>query len=346
MYPELKDPAFGSFVASLNQGLEQFTDCSVDVLRREDGARGIGSYVGMTARGILSGIRGRRYDLVHGHYIGVASGVAWTMAQVLRVPLVLTAHGSEVESAQAPSARLIQKQVYRQCAGLHFVSEPLRARAQELLGTWQTPTLVTPTGIDLSLFSPDRDLPKRASPRRQRVLMVGQTVEHKGWRDGIKALALLRQAGVDAELVALGGPRTDWLRDLANEAGVGEALICEGQVSPLDLAGYYRGADVVLVASHREGFGLVGLEAMACGTPVVSTGVGGMKTYTNDGTNALVAAVRNPESLADKIRCVFNDDRVRSEIVAGGLETAERFSLKSSAQKVATFYGTVLGFRT
>jgi glycosyltransferase involved in cell wall biosynthesis len=345
MYPELKDPAFGSFVASLNRGLEKFTDCTVDVLRREDGARGMGSYLGMTARGIRRSVGERNYDLVHGHYIGVASGVAWTMAQFLRVPLVLTAHGSDVESAQAPAARLIQKQLYRQCSGLHFVSEPLRLRAEQLIGSWETPTLVAPTGVELSTFSPNGNK-HLSSVHRKRILMVGQTVAHKGWEDGIQALALLRQAGVDAELVALGGPRIDWLQEMANDAGVGQALVCEGQMPLSDLPAYYRGADVVMVASHREGFGLVALEAMACGTPLVSTGVGGMQSYTTDGVNALVGKVHSPESLAEKIQYVLGNAATRDAIVAGGLETAERFSVESSAKKVETFYRTVLGPRS
>ena len=126
MYPELNEPSFGSFVASLNRGLNTHTQCEIDVLRRVDGARGLGSYVSMTARGIRKSITDRNYDIVHGHYIGAAAGVAWTMAQILRTPLVLTAHGSDVESAQAPATRFIQKQLYAQCAGLHFVSEPLK----------------------------------------------------------------------------------------------------------------------------------------------------------------------------------------------------------------------------
>jgi len=345
MYPELKDPGFGSFVATLNQGLREFTGCRVDVVRREDGARGLGSYLGMTARGVVKSIRERDYDLVHGHYIGVASGVAWTMAQLLRVPLILTAHGSDVESAQAPATRLIQKQVYRQCGGLHFVSESLRARAEHLLGSWSAPTLVAPTGVDLGIFSPE-GLKHSARQGRQRILMVGQTVEHKGWQEGIQALALLRQSGVDVEMVALGGPRTDWLKSMAERAGVREALVCEGQVLLADLPAYYRGADAVVVASHREGFGLVGLEAMACGVPVVSTGVGGMKSYTTDGVNALVAKVKNPASLTEKLTWALDDKTLRETLVAGGLETAQRFSVESSARKVAEFYETVVGLRS
>ena len=85
---------------------------------------------------------------------------------------------------------------------------------------------------------------------------------------GKKALrhCQLRERGLDVELVALGGPRDlGGLKGLAQTHGVEDALICEGEVQHQDLAAYYRGADVVLVASHREGFGLVGLEAMACG---------------------------------------------------------------------------------
>ena len=345
MYPELNEPSFGSFVASLNRGLNTFTPCEVDVLRRVDGARGLGSYVSMTARGVRKSLTERNYDLVHGHYIGVVAGVAWTLAQILRAPLVLTAHGSDVEAAQAPAARFIQKQLFAQCSGLHFVSEPLRQRAEELLGQWSTPTLVSPTGVDLSWFSPDGDC-HRPTRERQRILMVGQTVAHKGWEEAIQALALLRQRGIDVELCALGGPRVDWLQDLARDQGVADALICLGEVQHRELAAYYRGADVVLVASHREGFGLVGLEAMACGAGVVSTGVGGMRIYSEHNHNAWLVQAKDSQSIANGLQKLLMDPDLRTQLAHAALKTVDTFSVQNAALKVEDFYQRILSART
>jgi glycosyltransferase involved in cell wall biosynthesis len=345
MYPELNEPSFGSFVASLNHGINTHTQCEVDVLRRTDGARGLGSYVSMTARGIRKSMTERNYDLVHGHYVGVAAGVAWTMAQILRTPLILTAHGSDVESAQAPPTRFIHQQLYGRCSGLHFVSEPLRSRAEELLGGWEAPTLVAPTGVDLSRFSPEGE--RHLTPsRRKRILMVGQTVAHKGWEDGIRALALVRQGGLDVELLALGGPRHEWLKELAHAHGVADALICGGEVEHHQLATYYRGADIVLVASHREGFGLVGLEAMACGTGLVSTGVGGMRAYTEHNRNAWVVQAQNPKSIADGLTQMLTQTDLRVKLEEAGLETVQEFSVKQTALKLEAFYQRILSART
>ena len=91
----------------------------------------------------------------------------------------------------------------------------------------------------------------------------------------------------------MGGPKIHWLKELAVKCGLSDALICKGEVPHHELARYYRGADAVLVASHREGFGLVGLEAMACGAAVVSTAVGGMQVYTDHDRNAWVVEAKN-----------------------------------------------------
>ncbi len=345
MYPEINEPSFGSFVASLNRGLNTHTQCEIDVLRRVDGARGLGSYVSMTARGIRKSITQRNYDIVHGHYIGAAAGVAWTMSQVLRAPLILTAHGSDVESAQAPATRFIQKQLYAQCAGLHFVSEPLLERAKELLGSWAAPTLVAPTGVDLAHFSP-KGLSEKSREGRQRVLMVGQTVSHKGWEEGIAAVAKLRGDGLDVEFVALGGPRIEWLEGLAKSYGIADAVICKGEVEHHELAAFYRGADVVLVASHREGFGLVGLEAMACGAAVASTAVGGMRVYTEHNRNAWVVEPKNVQSIADGLSHMLGHADLRNQLSQAGLETASAFSVEQSARKLEAFYRDILAVRT
>ena len=341
MYPELREPSFGSFVASLNRGLSKHTNCDIDVLRRRDGARGLSSYITMTADGLYKGISDRNYDLVHGHYIGVAAGVAWAVSKLLRVPLILTAHGSDVEAANEPAARFLQQRLYAQCGGLHFVSESLRERARDLLGTWDVPTLVTPTGVDLSQFSPEGECHLPISGT-QRVVMVGQTVEHKGWADALEALSIVRQQGMNIELVAIGGPRLGWLKGLAANYGVADALRCEGEVPHHDLAAYYRGADVVLVASHREGFGLVGLEAMACGAGLVTTAVGGMKTYTEHQHNAWVVEPRDPKSIADGLSRVLRDSDLKTKLSQGGLETVELFSVEQSARKLANFYRQVV----
>lgn len=341
MYPELDNPSFGSFVAALNKGLRDYTGCEVDVLRREDGARGMGSYVGMTARGIKHSFAKRDYDFVHGHYVGAAAGVAWTVSQLLRAPLVLTAHGSDVEAAKAPATRLIQRQLYQRCAGLHFVSEPLRRRAEQLMGTWDAPTLVTPTGIPLDVFSPEGES-KPPRTGRKRILMVGQTVVHKGWADALAALALLEHSGVDAELVAVGGDRLEWLRELADERGVADRLVCVGEIPHDDLPPYYRGADVVLVASHREGFGLVGLEAMACGTALVSTGVGGMRSYVRHQVNSLVGQSRNPKALATQLKTALEDPTSGERLIELGLETVVEYSVERSATTLVEFYRELL----
>ena len=169
-------------------------------------------------------------------------------------------------------------------------------------------------------------------------------------RSGIEVLEevmdALRERGLDVELVALGGPRTEWLQGIAKSHGVEDALICQGEVQHHELAPYYRGADLVLVASHREGFGLVGLEAMACGTGVVSTAVGGMKLYTEHNRNAWVVEPQNVQSIADGLSKMLGDSDLRTRLSSAALETVAAFSVEQSALKLEAFYQDILATRT
>ena len=103
----------------------------------------------------------------------------------------------------------------------------------------------------------------------------------------------------------------------------------------------YRGADVVAIASHNEGFGLVGIEAMASGVPVVSTGVGGMSGYMVDGENAVLVPVGHPAALAAGLNRVLDSESLREELVRGGLATAPDHSVSETAAAMARFYELV-----
>jgi glycosyltransferase involved in cell wall biosynthesis len=334
MYPEVHNPAFGCFVQALNQALER-QGLTVDVVRRGDGKRGVLSYVGLLWRALARGLRGPTPDVVHGHYLGPAAAIAVLVARLRGRPVVLTAHGSDVESAQSPPLRDAMALLLRSCDGLHLVSRALEARALELVGELPRHRLARGIGVDGRRFTP---APLRALGRPARLLMVARLVPEKGWLEALAALALLGREGHEAVLLACGDGNRSWLERGAAAEGVRERVELLGFRHPDALLALYRDADVVLVPSRREGFGLVGLEAMAAGTPVVSTGAGGLGDYMRDDVNALVVPPENPGALAAAVVRILGDEALRHRLRVEGLATAARYDVAATAAALARFY--------
>ena len=142
-------------------------------------------------------------------------------------------------------------------------------------------------------------------------------------------------------LVACGGGERAWIEREAARLAVRDRLELLGFRHPDELPDLYSSADAVLIPSHREGFGLVGLEAMAAGVPVVSTGAGGLAEYMRHGENALLVPPHDPETLAGAVARVIGDGALRERLAAHGRDTAERYTLRRAAEAVLRFYEEV-----
>src|SRR5690606_1504630 len=156
---------------------------------------------------------------------------------------------------------------------------------------------------------------------------VGRIDERKGIRTILRALALLP----DARLVIDGHVEQadrDVLRAWSDESGVTDRVTVQ-KSDRSDLPGVYARADVCVFSSEwEEPFGLVPLEAMACRTVVVATGVGGSGEFLVDGENAVLYAAGDPEALAAAVVRVSGDPALRQTLVANGLVTAERYDVE------------------
>ncbi len=164
-----------------------------------------------------------------------------------------------------------------------------------------------PCGVDLDFFAPDG--PADARRRRHRVLSVGRLVPRKGVDLVIRALPHLQAAGFDdVELLIVGGggnalaldpdPEVRRLLDLATRLGVANHVSLHGQVPRDAMPGIFRSADAVVCAPWYEPFGIVPLEAMACGVPVVAAAVGGLQDTVVDHGTGLHVPPRDPDAIA------------------------------------------------
>jgi type III pantothenate kinase len=196
------------------------------------------------------------------------------------------------------------------------------------LGAARSKLTVVPCGVDLDLFAPDGSRRRRRAGMR-RVLCLGRLVQRKGIGNVIEALAGIP----DTELVVAGGPRREdlaadpeaqRLRAVAERHGVADRVDLCGRVSRTDLPALMRSADVVVCAPWYEPFGIVPLEAMACGVPVVASAVGGMIDTVVDGVTGVHIPPRDPDRLAGVLRGLLDDPQRRKEFGQAGVRRARR----------------------
>lgn len=211
-----------------------------------------------------------------------------------------------------------------------FISEVTRRRAAEHSPWSMDDTTIVYSGIDRTLFTAPDPL-QRERPWKGRLLYVGRYDPRKGIETAIRALAATDPMTV-LEVQGTGDPvERDRLRTLARDLGVADRVVF-GDVRRDHLAERYRAADALVFPSEwEEPFGLVPLEAMACGTPVVATGVGGSGEFLVDGENCVRFRAGDPEDLAASVRRLAGDAPLRGRLAARGCATARYFDVDALA---------------
>ena len=200
---------------------------------------------------------------------------------------------------------------------------------------------VVPCGVDLERFSPVG--PVEPKKRARRIVTVGRLVPRKGVDLAIRALARLSAEGRDdVELVVIGGsegadgmlddPEAARLLDLADELAIADRVHIRGQVAQSELPTVLRSADAVVCTPWYEPFGIVPLEAMACGVPVVASSVGGLIDTVVDGVTGMHVPPRDAEAVAVALRNLLSDD---TRILALGAAGRKRMEARFSWDQVA-----------
>jgi glycosyltransferase involved in cell wall biosynthesis len=202
---------------------------------------------------------------------------------------------------------------------------------------------VVPCGVDVQRFTARGPHRIPWTDGTDRLLCLGRLVERKGIDTAIEAVAELP----GAELVVAGGPDVSELdadpdvrrlREAARRAGVASRVRFVGRVQPDDAAALMRAADLVISVPWYEPFGIVPLEAQACGTPVVSTAVGGMLDTVTDGVTGAHVPARDPRALAARVRQLLTDAGLRRRM---GAEASRRVPRRYTWQQVAAETETV-----
>jgi len=289
---------------------------------------GLLPYMDEFGRRLARSLRTERPDLVHAHFW--MSGVAALAAALpLGLPVLQTFHALGVVKRRhqgaadtSPPERLaIERDLIGRATG---IVATCRDEVEELraLGASLPRVRIVPCGVDLSLFRPDGPIAPRGN-FAHRVVVVTRLVERKGVDVVIRALAALP----DTELVVAGGPEAAGLgadpearrlRGIAAEAGVAERVTLLGRLEREEVPALLRSADAVACCPWYEPFGIVPLEAMACGVPVVASAVGGLLDTVTDAVTGIHVPPRDPVAVAAALRRLLGDGAARSRFGAAG----------------------------
>ncbi|HET6311827.1 MAG TPA: glycosyltransferase [Candidatus Nitrosotalea sp.] len=301
------------------------------------------------------------YDLLYSHY-WLSGEVACLLRPELAAGWAHTAHTlglvkNRTLAAGArpePQLRIQVEAELAQQADLLIGSTP--DEAHELIDAYGADpehVYVVPPGVDLAMFHPM----DRATARREigygsgrLLLFVGRLERLKGVEIAIRALALLRdRQHDDVRLLILGEDSREGdesekerLKAIATEAGVRDRVDFVGSVAHHELPFFYAAADACVMPSYSESFGLVALEAQACGCPVVASGVSGLRSVVRDGVSGYLIDAHDPAAYAERIGRLLEDREIAQQMGRRGSLLAQRFSWTRTADRLDELFAGVV----
>jgi len=289
-------------------------------------------------------------DVVHANY-WLSGLVAHRVKHELELPFVSTFHTLARVKAEGgdpePAWRERAEAEIINCADAICVScTEEESQFRRLYGNPLGRIEIVAPGVEHAFFAPGdksgarRALDLAAGPL---LLFVGRLQPLKGLDVAVRALAELRRP--DALLLVVGGAsgleggsEVARIMSLIDQLGVRDQVrFVEPQPHHI-LSTYYRAADVVVVPSRSESFGLVALEAAACGTPVVASAVGGLLTLVDDGLTGYLVAGRDPSHFAQRITSILNDPALAASMSVRAAERARRYTWSFAAARLRRVY--------
>jgi len=306
----------------------------------------------------------RGYDIVHSHY-WLSGWVGRAAKHVWGVPLVASFHtlGKVKNYSLArgerpePATRLLGEQAV--ITEADRILAPTPSEASQLVGLYRANPdhlRIVPPGVDPALFVPRDRADARARLHLSGLrlaLFVGRLQPHKGPDVAVRTVAeaIARDPSAAGELVLalVGGPsgpekgaEVARLMELASALGIGERVMLFPPLPQAKLADFYAAADVVLVPSRSESFGLVALEAQACGTPVVAAEVGGLRYVVDDEITGFLVEGHDPSDHADSLLGLLRDPSMQARMGAEAARRAPRYTWDATTAEVRSVYRELL----
>ena len=302
---------------------------------------------------------GLEYDVVHSHY-WLSSWVGRELSQELAIPHVVTFHTLSLIKMQSRAGEeeqsersVIETKVIATADRIIAFSPHERDAMARLYAADANKITLVPCGVDLEVFRPLNQKAVRSSlglNGEKILLYVGRVEPIKGLdllvetaaqmdsEDGVRMIVVGADVNGDREM--------DRVRQLAREKDLEDKIDFVGQVDHDDLPLYYNAADVCVVPSYYESFGLVALESMACGTPVVATRVGGLSTIIHHGRTGYLKSWRCPEAFANSVEMIISSNGLQQSMGEAARKRAEGMGWDNAAALISVEYSALTSSTT
>jgi D-inositol-3-phosphate glycosyltransferase len=313
----------------------------------EEFAAGIDSFA--TAEGVA-------YDVIHSHYwlaglVGSALKTRWALPHVTMFhTLGEVKNRSSFSESESPLRIAAEAAVVAGADRVICATEHEKSLLAHLYDADPDRIEVVPLGVDVERFRPlDKEDARRqlGFEDARIILFVGRIEPLKGVDILINAAAML-ESDVECSVLIVGGDESSsaqvtQLQDLASDLGIEHRVAFVGAVDHDKLPLFYNAADVCVVPSHYESFGLVAVEAMACGVPVVASRVGGLTGTVKDGETGYLIPWLCPEPFAERIEMLLENDSLRRNLGEAAREAVTRFRWENVAARILGVYASLYG---
>jgi D-inositol-3-phosphate glycosyltransferase len=301
---------------------------------------------------------GLYYDIVYSHY-WLSALVGKYLHEKWRLPYIAMYHTlgavkNKIGKGENESELRIvsEKDTIKDCQRIIVATETEKQDLAGHYGASPGKIGVVPCGVNMDLFHPvDKAIARQSLGLHDEkvLLFVGRVDPLKGIEQLIKTIPLLKNND-NLRLIIVGGDENsraelNELQRLAIELHIGESVNFRGMVRQEQLPYYYSGADVCVVPSYYESFGLVALESLACGTPVVAADVGDLRNIIHQGETGYVVENNSPEKLAAGIETLLSNQQLDAGWTLSIRASVSRFDWSEIARKIAAEMKTVLASR-
>ncbi|WP_394141254.1 glycosyltransferase [Cytobacillus oceanisediminis] len=354
MYPTEENKTFGIFVKNQVMALEALGN-QVDVIAITDPKNGkfrvLKKYIQWFLQTLVNlGFYGKKYDVVHAHYVFPSGMLARFYKKMWKTPYVVTAHGGDIDRMAKKNQRIRNwtEMILRDADHVIAVGDALYEEIHRDYKIGSDKLSILNMGVNRTVFKAHSKLEARADlgidSRKKPVLFVGNIIREKGLNELVSAFKSVKERQPDAELYLIGASRNQAYRqELANlitENDLTSVVFFKQPLPQTQLAKWMSAAEVFVLPSHLEGFGLVAVEAMSCLTPVVGTDVGGLSYLLKDG-NGILVKPKDSDSLADGIIEVLNNEKTKEKLIRNGEKKASENDARQLILKLLEIYDTI-----
>ncbi|UFT98849.1 glycosyltransferase [Radiobacillus kanasensis] len=345
MYPSMNSPQFGIFVKEQVDQLKKLTTSIKLSVNTKQG----GSKIEKILKYVLLYLKSLRLiftediDIVHIHYAFPTGLLVFPIKWFTRKKVVITVHGSDAH-IKSSVGHWILKRIFNNTDRIVTVSYYLK---DSIVSDYEVNVKKVNTvncGVNRELFYPrdNKELRQKYDIQMNKkvILFVGNLLVKKGIYTFVELMKIFPDKHDTMFIIVGNGPEREKIHKLTE--GLASRVRIIGSVPKRDVSDWFNIADVFVLPSYNEGFGLVALESISCETPVIATRVGGIPEIIQDGVNGYLVNVNNANAISEKIDYLFTNNDILQRMIKASHKTVEENSIDLQVKKLFEIYKSVI----